>query len=648
MQVSEAPRSADRLARGLRIFLLGVFVDLGFLLIVIFVHVATSSEALLIPAAILGAGLAALSVATFVVGIAYDWRAFPVHRRAVVFVVGLTLAVLIAHLYVVGIPPASDSRALSGTIGTQVASGDKDNNGNPLLRVSSNLTGQLLSVTVTASGSDAIANIQLNAPAHATGSGFAKPPSYSDPLEPGSSAVGTWTLPSQETRLNITYQSLNCYSTGSRNYGCIMDEVFYVPEAMGVLSGQNCATTISDCHMEHPYLVPALVASGMAVFGTYSAMGWRIMPALLGTFSIPLMFGIAWKVSADKRVAYLSALLLSLDVMFFSQSSGALLDVPEVFFGLAAFFSYFVGLRVWKLDKYVISGIFLGVAGLAKETAVFIALGFLTYVILFGEGPKRVRIYSVFKVALVLALVFSAGLQAYDSTLGSPAMPTFVNHVGYILSYGSSLKADKLACQPTTGYWCKFPNDPGGPPILPPDWVLYYSPVAYFATSVSVCPNTVNGVCQGGQYSYVALAYYGVTNLIETWTVFVWGPLTALVVYRHFRRPQQRLEEFGFAEGGGPSPSVPETTKFAGLALIMFLWTYLPYIFLFLGERVTYPFYFIPAIPAVALGASYWLTRDWFPRKLMYVYVGMAFVFFFVYFPAKGFLPDWLRVIIGH
>ncbi|HEV2226869.1 MAG TPA: glycosyltransferase family 39 protein [Nitrososphaerales archaeon] len=648
MKVSDAPQGVGILPRALRLLLLGVLVDLALLIVVIFVHVATSSEALLTPAPVLGAGLVAFSLATVAVGVTYAWRAFPAHRRAMAFVVGLTLVVLLAHMYIIGFPPASDSRALSGTIGTQVVSGDKDGSGNPILTINSSLTGQLLRVTVRASGSEAIANVQVNAPSHLSGSGFSSPPSYSDPLGPGSSATGTWTLPTQPTQLNITYQSLNCYNTGSRNYGCIMDEVFYVPEAVGVLSGEHCATTISYCHMEHPYLVPALIAGGMAVFGTYNAVGWRIMPALLGTFSIPLLFGIAWKVSGDKKVAYLSALLLSLDVMFFSQSSGALLDVPEVFFGLAAFFAYFAGLRWWKLDKYIIAGIFLGVAGLAKETAVFIALAFLTYLLLFGEGSRGSRVYSIFKVALVLALVFAVGLQAYDSTLGSPAMPTFVQHVGYVLSYGSSLKADKLACQPTTGYWCKFPNDPGGAPILPFDWLLYYSPVAYFATSVSVCPNTVNGVCQGGQYSYVSLAYYGVTNLIQTWTVFVWVPLAAFVVYRHFRRPQPRFDQFGFADGGTPAQSTPGITRFAGLALTMFLWTYVPYIFIFLTQRVTYPFYFIPAVPAVALGASYWLTRDWFPSKLMYVYLAMAFIFFFVYFPAKGFLPDWLRVIIGH
>jgi len=48
------------------------------------------------------------------------------------------------------------------------------------------------------------------------------------------------------------------------------------------------------------------------------------------------------------------------------------------------------------------------------------------------------------------------------------------------------------------------------------------------------------------------------------------------------------------------------------------------------------------------MGASYFLTRTWFSRWLVPIYMGMAFVFFFFYFPDKSFLPDWLRVIIGH
>jgi hypothetical protein len=640
MKLGTIPSSSQRLRKILRLLVILSFADLGVLLLILFAHALTYSDALLFPTAVLASALAALSIGSLATGVAYSWEAYPAHRRPIIFIVLLTLATLLAHLYIIGKPQAGAQASVSGQADAQFH--------DDRVSVSSVANGQKLTVTVTVSGGDAIASVQLNGTGLIQATGFNPAPSYASPLQPGTSLTGIWTLTTSNPQLTLTYQHLTCYSTGSKAYGCIMDEVFYVPEAQGILSGQHCSPTGTNCHLEHPVLVPELIAAGMAVFGQFNAVGWRIAPVLLGTFSLPLVFGIAWKVSGDKRLAYFSATLLALDVMFFSQSSGGLLDVPETFFGLAAFFAYFAGVKVWKFDKFVVSGALLGVAGLAKETAIFIALGFLSYVVIFGEGNRGVRIYSALKVAVAVALVFSVGLQAYDSTLGSPAFPTFAQHVGYVLSYGSSLIADKLACQPTTGYWCKFPSNPGGPPILPTDWILYYSPVAYYATSVSVCPNSVNGVCQGGQYSYVALAYYGVTNLLVTWTVFVWVPMVAYALYRQARKPQPKLEEFGFEAKDSPASELSNEVKFASLALVYFLWSYLPYIFLFVAGRVTYPFYFVPAIPAVAMGASYWLTRSWFPRSLLWVYLGMAFVFFFVYFPDKSFLPDWLRVIIGH
>jgi len=642
MRPEAAPIASPRLRRALKVLVSLSFVDLALILLLVFLHALLSVDSLALPVQALAALLGVAAVGAIATGVAYSWRVFPQHHRAILFVVVITLATLLAHAYIIGSPGAGTAGSVSGPPGGTF--------NDSKLTVDTTLSGLVVNVTVTATGGDAIANVGLtSAGAELSGPGFSNPPTYASPLQPGTSATGTWDLPAsgQNSSITVSYQYLSCYSTSSKSYGCIMDEVFYVPEAMGILSGQQCSTSLSDCHMEHPYLVPALLAAGMSILGQYNAAGWRLFPALLGTFSIPLLFGIAWKVSGDKRMAYLAATLLSLDVMFFSQSSGGLLDVPPVFFGMGAFFAYFVGLKVWKFDKYAIAGVLLGVAGLAKETAVFFVLAFLAYVFFFGGGSRWYRVYAVFKVALVVGLVFAIGLQAYDSTLASSAMPTFVQHVSYIFSYGSSLRAEQLACQPTTGYWCKYPNDPGGPPILPTDWLLYYSPVAYYATSVSVCPNSVNGVCQGGAYSYVSLAYYGVTNLIETWTVFVWVPLVAYAIFRWYRNTRSPQEGAQLTLELTP-PEMSGGTRLGALALVWFLGTYVPYLGLFLTQRVTYPFYFVPAIPAVALGASWWLTRDWFPRKLMWVYLAFAFLFFFVYFPEKAFLPDWLRVIIGH
>jgi len=639
----------------LRYLLIAVFVDLGIFVAIVYVHAASSVSSLLLPAAASAAALLVLSLGALGVGLLYSWRAHPQHRRAIIFVVAITLIVLLAHAYIINTPPASNQRTpVTGAIGAHLVSSDVGDGNTPLLTVDSSISGQNLTVVVTASGSDAIADLVLNTPSSVSGPGFSSSGTFASPLQPGESATGTWLVSGQASNLTVNYQSLNCYSTSSAEYGCIMDEIFYVPEGMALLNGQHCSTGVNaptDCHLEHPPLVPALMAAGMAVFGQFSAVGWRLAPALLGAFSVPLLFGIAWKISGSKKIAYLSAILFAVDVMFFSQSGAGLLDVPEVFFGLAAFFAYFAGLKVWKFDKYVVSGALLGLAGLAKETAIFLALALLTYILIFEDEKLRNRTIAVVKVAAVVGLVFIVGLQGYDSILVSPSLPgttscpmngnTFIQQVGYMLCYGSSLSA---GCP----WACGWKDNNLGNYITPLSWVTYYSPVAYLRTVVSVCPNSVNGVCQEGEYSYVSVAYYGVTNFLETWTVYVWIPLVGYALYRFFRQKQPTLEEFGL-EGAGASPVLPTgELKFAAFALVLFFWSYVPYVVLFLGGRVTYPFYFIPAVPAMAMGTTYWLTRSWFPKWLMYVYVVMAFVFFFIYFPYKGFLPDWLRVLIGH
>ena len=655
MQLEEHASASKGLRRALRLLLIAVFGDLALFVAVVYAHAASSAPGLYPLALILAAALLALSLGALGVGMLHSWRDYPQHRKAIIFLVVITLIVLLSHAYVIGTPPASDQRApVGGAVGTQLTSSDKGDGSTPLLTVNSAVSGQNLTVTVTASGSDAIADVVLSTPSSVSGPGFTPKPTFASPLQPGQSVVGTWLVNGQVSNISLSYQSLNCYSTQNQEYGCIMDEIFYVPEGMALLNGQHCSTGVNaptNCHLEHPPLVPALIAGGMAIFGEYSAVGWRFAPALLGTLSIPLLFGIAWKVSGSKKLAYLPAVLLAADVMFFSQSGAALLDVPEVFFGLAAFFAYFAGLRVWKFDKYIISGALLGLAGLAKETAIFLALALVTYILFFEDEKLRHRTVSILKVALVVGVVFIAGLQAYDTILVSPSLPgttscpmngnSFVNQIGYMLCYGASLSS---GCP----WACGWKDSNLGTYITPFNWITYYSPVAYLRTVVSVCPNSVNGVCQSGGYSYVSVAYYGVTNFLETWTVYIWIPLVAYSLYRAYRQRQPTLEAFGGENAGNAPITLLGELKFAAFALVLFLWSYVPYVALFFAGRVTYPFYFLPAVPAVAMGATFWITRSWFPRWLLYVYVGMTIVFFFIYFPYKGFLPDWLRVLIGH
>lgn len=628
------------------------FALFAFVLFVV-AHAATGSPALVDASEGSGAILVGLAVASAALGIATSWRRYPRHRRMIIFIVALTLITLSAHAYVIGNPSASTPGSVSGGAGTSFS----DSN----VVVNSSVAGSQLSVTVTDSGSSSISSVELSSSGVLPGGGFAVPPSYAAPLEPGGTVQGSWTLTSGGSSANLTldYQVLSCYDQKDQVYGCIMDEVYYVPAAQHLLAGAQCQVDADRaapgyCNPEHPPLVKALMAAGMFVFGEYNVVGWRVMPALLGTFCIPLLFGIAWKLSGSKKVASVSALLLALDVMFFSQSSGGLLDAPPVFFALAAFLVYLAELKWWKADRYVLAGVLLGLSGLSKETSVFLAMALVTFILFFEEGSRLSRLYSSLKVVFVVGIVFGAGLQVYDSTMAASAFPTFVHQVSYMLSYGSSLIANKLACSPVTGYWCEYANDPGGPPILPTDWLVYYSPVGYYVTSVVVTP--------GG--TYTGIGYYGVSNLIETWTTFIWIPLAAYAIFAYYRSKRLPVEQ---TEAGPASPSIspadppsapepgptpgegmPGETRFAAFALVLFLWSYVPYLFMLLAGRVTYPFYFVPAIPAVAMGAAYWINKKWFPKPLLAVYLLAAFGFFLVYFPDKAFLPVWLRILLRH
>jgi predicted membrane-bound dolichyl-phosphate-mannose-protein mannosyltransferase len=649
--VEQAPPPKGRADMVLRWGVGGVFIALAAFVVLVVAHAATGAANLVTAAQGSGVIFVGLAVASAVLGIATSWRRYPNHRRVIIFIVVLTLITLSAHAYAIGSPSASTPGLVSGAAGSSFS----DSN----IMVNSSVTGNQLSVTVTDSGSNSISSLDLSSAGVLPGGGFAVPPSYAAPLQPGGSAQGSWTLSSGSSSANLTvnYQTLSCYDQKDQVYGCIMDEVYYVPAAQHLLAGAQCQLNADRagpgyCNPEHPPLVKALMAAGMFVFGEYNVVGWRVMPALLGTFCIPLIFGVAWKLSGSKKVASLSALLLALDVMFFSQSGGGLLDIPPVFFALAGFLVYLAGLKWWKADRYVLAGVLLGLSGLSKETSIFLALALVTFILLFEGGSRANRLYSSFKVILVVGLVFAAGLQVYDSTMAASAFPTFVQHVSYMLSYGSSLIANKLACSPVTGYWCKYPNDPGGPPILPTDWLVYYSPVGYYVTSVTITP--------GG--TYTSIGYYGVPNLIETWTTFIWVPLAAYAIFAYYRSRRLPIEQAGEGHDlasiaatepisspvAAPEQEMSGETRFAAFALVFFLWSYVPYILLFLGGRVTYPFYFVPAIPAVAMGAAYWLNKNWFPKALIVVFLLAAFMFFLVYFPDKAFLPIWLRILLRH
>jgi dolichyl-phosphate-mannose--protein O-mannosyl transferase len=95
---------------------------------------------------------------------------------------------------------------------------------------------------------------------------------------------------------------------------------------------------------------------------------------------------------------------------------------------------------------------------------------------------------------------------------------------------------------------------------------------------------------------------------------------------------------------------VPVGLAFAGLAwwrrraeaelgamgLAWFVSTYVPfYLASMLGQRVTYLFYFLPTLPAVALAGSAFLLKTGLARPVLWIYLAAVLVGFYSFFPFK-------------
>lgn len=374
------------------------------------------------------------------------------------------------------------------------------------------------------------------------------------------------------------------------------DERTYDNAAYRLLYGEGCpvigtpaAPTSTPCNYEHPPLVKVLGALSLYVFGPLrnasapGSLAWKlygflstsIFPLALGALCIPLLYSIALDISGDRKVALVAAASLALEPLFALFSRLDYLDVPMVFFGLCGYAIYFGRKRLGRANEYVLSGAFLALSMLSKETGVIFVVPLVVNHMLFRQAGWRVKARETLILAGSTAAFSALGLQIFDTFARTP-FPTFASQVAYMLEYASS-----LACP------C---NNPG-----PGPWY-------FFLTS---------------NYWMVGVSY----NLALLWSAFFWMPLGVFVLLRGARRRM---------------PIDPSGRLFV-LSLVLLVTTFVSNELIYLGERVVWVWYYLPAVPALALGEAYLLTRSSIPRSIRLI-LGASLVV--GYFLAYSIGPD--------
>lgn len=374
----------------------------------------------------------------------------------------------------------------------------------------------------------------------------------------------------------------------------IFDESYYVNAAriiLGIPVGADEPYTGEqpglDPNTEHPPLAKVLIAGSMYMLGD-NGLGWRLPSVIFGTLSIPALFGIVRRGGGTAKLAFLATFVYSFDNLTFVHSRIATLDVFMVTFILFGIYAYLcekptlAGLALVAATLCKIGGLY-GVAALVGwEGLRFIRTRWET-----GHWYVRhLRLLTIMCVVYAVTLPVSLGLL--DSLWSSYKHP--VEHIHHILQYGLSLSR---------------PDGPQGDESDPWQWLVNDRQMTYFRSDVEVLSG----------------------DEVETSraTIFFRGAMNPYVVM---------LTPLAMAYAAFLAWTRRDNLSF--MALTLFAATYGPYWpAAMFAHRISYIFYFLPAIPAVAIGTALFMYHPQMPRIVRWAYVGAVVLGFIAYFPFR-------------
>jgi dolichyl-phosphate-mannose-protein mannosyltransferase len=378
----------------------------------------------------------------------------------------------------------------------------------------------------------------------------------------------------------------------------IFDEAYYV-NAARVLLGWDVPAGAPyagspvglDPNTEHPPLGKLLMALSMAVFGD-NGLGWRLPSVIAGMVALVAVYGIVRSSGESTRLALLAVGFVAFDNLMLVHSRIGTLD-------MLVLAPILVGAWLALRGRWAAAGVATGIGMLMKLTALY---GLLALLIMLALGlwaawrrQRRLGWRDLRPTVAVLGtfvVVTIGGLWLLDSRFSSYANP--FEHLQHMITYGANLGRSVVG-----------PGSCPGNDSAPWQWLFNDCEISYLRVDVTVkAGDTILAINP-------TIDFRGAMNPVLIGSVFVAFLFTGWLAWKR----QSRL---------------------AGWSLVWAAANYLPYVALaLLSQRVTYIYYFLPAIPALAVATTLLLRRSGLPRFVAVAYVAVFLAGFVAYFPFR-------------
>jgi len=420
--------------------------------------------------------------------------------------------------------------------------------------------------------------------------------------------------------------------------GTYFDEIYYARTAYEHLHGQAPYET------SHPPLGKELMAVGIAIFGM-TPFGWRFMGTLIGALMLPAMYLFGKQLTKNRWFASFAMLLMTLDLMHFTQTRLATIDSFPVFFIILSYLCMtryvlsdpfavkapydakprlFTREFIGSLITLFLCGLFMGFSIASKWTGLYSAAGlavlffyavyrhFRSGLLAYGLKLNQLKRAEAIRVKwsreLLLKRIFTTLGFCVLFFLVIPAGIYYLAYIPYLSPTGSVTIQRIIRVQQSMLAYHSTPGLGMDHPFYSPwwQWPLILKPIWYALDSYVKAGYGANIICLGNP----AVFYTGALAMVA---VFV------MVFKKYFRRT-------------GDLRDTPDQPVYTILS-ISFLTQYLPWVMV---PRSMFFYHYFASLPFIILSTAVMaslIENKKLRNALMVILLIAALVLFIMFYP---------------